>query len=166
MSGWVETIERGHIYFFYRPKVELDEAQSLDDIQRFYMLLIPRPPQFAVAEPTNLTPVVEGNESTEQEMNLIGEGADAVPAAEPQGQSKKYFRLLLVGKKALPDPDAGGGSKGGGRKQVFWATVSTVGEDLKTLEEGLGEKTYETKTRGEALMRAVNCLSVPAHRPA
>ena len=83
-------------------------------------------------------------------MNLIEEGADAVPAAEPKDKKEKHFRLLVIGKKGLPDPEAGGGGKGGGRKQVFWATVSTIGEDLKKLEDGLGEKTYETKTRGQS----------------
>ncbi|OSD06253.1 hypothetical protein PYCCODRAFT_1450228 [Trametes coccinea BRFM310] len=138
------TIERGHIYFFYRPKVELEEAHSLDDVQRFYMLLVPRPPQFAAHSDSAKT----RGDDEDQEMNLIESGADAVPAPEPKNQSKKRFRLLLIGKKGLPDPDAGGGGKGGGRKQVFWATVATVGDDLKKLEEGLGPKTYETKTRG------------------
>ena len=142
----VGTIERGHIYFFYRPKVELEEAHSLDDVQRFYMLLIPRPPQFASGSDTALN---QANEDEDQEMNLISEGADAVPAAEPQDRSNKYFRLLHVGKKALPDPDAGSGGKGGGRKQTFWVTIGTVGEDLKKLQDGLGEHTYETKTRGK-----------------
>ncbi|RDX51857.1 hypothetical protein OH76DRAFT_1470623 [Lentinus brumalis] len=134
------TIERGHIYFFYRPKVELEEAHSLDDVQKFYMLLVPRPPQFASSSGTSANQADE----EDQEMKLIEAGADAVPAAEPTGSSKKHFRLLILGKKALPDPDA----KGSGRHQVFWATVSTVGDDLKKLEEGLGARTYETKTRG------------------
>ncbi|KAI0660640.1 hypothetical protein C8Q70DRAFT_976983 [Cubamyces menziesii] len=140
------TIERGHIYFFYRPKVELEEAHSMDDVQRFYMLLVPRPPQFAM-HTDNQGSAQAKNDDEEQEMNLIESGADAVPAPEPKGQTKKRFRLLIIGKKGLPDPDAGGG-KGGGRKQVFWATVATVSDDLKKLEEGLGPKTYETKTRG------------------
>ncbi|KAH9897833.1 hypothetical protein C8Q73DRAFT_641408 [Cubamyces lactineus] len=141
------TIERGHIYFFYRPKVELEEAHSMDDVQRFYMLLVPRPPQFAThTDSRNDTHAKNDDEG--QEMNLIGSGADAVPAPEPKGQTKKRFRLMLIGKKGLPDPDAGGGGKGGGRKQVFWATVATVSDDLEKLEEGLGPKTYETKTRG------------------
>ncbi|KAI0699351.1 hypothetical protein C8T65DRAFT_729035 [Cerioporus squamosus] len=135
------TIERGHIYFFYRPKVELEEAHSLDDVQKFYMLLIPRPPQFASGSDPSAN---QAGGDEDQEMNLIEAGADAVPAAEPKGSSKKRFRLLILGKKALPDPEA----KGSGRHQVFWATVSTVGDDLKKLEEGLGAKTYETKTRG------------------
>ncbi|KAI0756322.1 hypothetical protein C8Q80DRAFT_1215316 [Daedaleopsis nitida] len=133
------TIERGHIYFFYRPKVQLEEAQSLDDVQRFYMLLVPRPPQFASSSDA---PAAQAKNDEDQEMNLVEAGADAVPAKEPLGRSKKQFRLIVVGKKGLPDSEAGG------RKQVFWASVSTVGEDLKKLEEGLGGSTYETKTRG------------------
>ncbi|KAI0778751.1 hypothetical protein BD413DRAFT_609321 [Trametes elegans] len=140
------TIERGHIYFFYRPKVELEEAHSLDDVQRFYMLLVPRPPQFASPGSSGGTQSKDDDE--DQEMNLIESGADAVPATEPKDQSKKRFRLLIIGKKGLPDPEAGGGGAGGGRKQVFWAAVSSIGEDLKKLEEGLGPKEYETKTRG------------------
>ena len=108
------------------------------------MLLIPRPPQFASGSDA---PMAQAEGDEDQEMNLIEAGADAVPAAEPQSGSNKRFRLLLVGKKGLPDPEAGGG-KGAGRKQVFWATVNTVGQDLKKLEEGLGAKTYDTKTRG------------------
>ncbi|TBU54882.1 hypothetical protein BD310DRAFT_961148 [Dichomitus squalens] len=135
------TIERGHIYFFYRPKVELKEAHSIDDVQRFYMLLVPRPPQFAADGPETTSKA----DDDEQELNLIQEGADAVPAEEPKGQSKKKFRLIVVGKKSLPDPEAKGGGQG---NQVFWGSISTIGEDLKKLEEGLGESTYETKTRG------------------
>ncbi|KAI0360998.1 hypothetical protein OH77DRAFT_1442914 [Trametes cingulata] len=141
------TIERGHIYFFYRPKVELEEIHSLDDVQRFYMLLVPRPPSFASASDTKTETQAKGDDE-DQEMNLIESGADAVPAPQPKGESKKRFRLMVIGKKGLPDPEAGGGGKGGGRKQVFWATVATVSDDLKKLEEGLGPKEYETKTRG------------------
>lgn len=111
------------------------------------MLLVPQPPLFAAPDSKNNAHSEDEN-ADDQEMNLIESGTDAVPAPEPKGQSKKRFRLLVIGKKGLPDPDAGGGGKGGGRKQVFWATASTVGEDLKKLEEGLGPKQYETKTRG------------------
>lgn len=139
------TIERGHIYFLYRPKVELEEAHNLDDVQRFQILLVPRPPEFA-QPPENQNEKTEVTE--EGELKLLSPGADAVPAAETTNVSKKPFRLIAVGKKCLPDPEAGGGGKGGGRKQIFWATITTVGDDLHKLEEGLGSKTYETKTRG------------------
>jgi hypothetical protein len=81
----------------------------------------------------------------DREMNIIGEGADAVPAAPTTDIKKKPFRLIAVGKKSLPDPDVGG------KKPIFWATVVTVGEDLSKLRDELGAKEYETKTRGEGL---------------
>ncbi|KAH9950999.1 hypothetical protein B0H21DRAFT_413389 [Amylocystis lapponica] len=140
------TIERGHIYFFYRPRVELEEAHALDDVQRFYMLLVPRPPSFST------TSEQSGEDGTKQEensdMKVLSPGADAVPAPETTDEQKKHFRLLVVGKKSLPDPEAGGSGKGSGRNQVFWATITTIGEDLIKLQEGLGEKEDETKTRG------------------
>ena len=36
-----EIVEKGDIYFFYRPKVEEEEATGLGDIQRFFMVLKP-----------------------------------------------------------------------------------------------------------------------------
>ncbi|KAH8099251.1 hypothetical protein BXZ70DRAFT_287370 [Cristinia sonorae] len=138
------TVERGHIYFFYRPKVELEEVHSLGDVQRFHMLLVPRPPDFSVHSESDATQRAEDSD----EMTLISEGADAIPAPPTRDIAQKPFRLIAIGKKSLPDPDAGGGGKGGGRKEIFWATISTVGDDLKKLEDGLCGKTYETKTRG------------------
>lgn len=137
------TIERGHIYFFYRPKVELEEAHTLDDVQRFQILLVPRPPEFAQPSENEEKKSQEAGERT-----LLSPSADAVPAPATTDTFRKPFRLIAVGKKSLPDPEAGGGGKGGGQKQIFWATITTVGEDLHKLEEGLGERSYETKTRG------------------
>lgn len=37
-----KLLEKGHIYFFYRPKVEHHEAHSASDVQRLYMLLRPQ----------------------------------------------------------------------------------------------------------------------------
>lgn len=36
-----KTIEKGHLYFFYRPKVEMDDAASFDEVQKLYMVLRP-----------------------------------------------------------------------------------------------------------------------------
>ncbi|GAA97036.1 uncharacterized protein L969DRAFT_19906 [Mixia osmundae IAM 14324] len=36
------TIEKGHIYFFYRPKVDDDDPKSLDDVSKFFVVLSPR----------------------------------------------------------------------------------------------------------------------------
>ena len=35
-------LERGDIYFLYRPRVGVDEAHGIEDVQRFYILLKPR----------------------------------------------------------------------------------------------------------------------------
>ncbi|TFY82955.1 hypothetical protein EWM64_g1068 [Hericium alpestre] len=133
------VIERGHIYFFYRPKIAVEEASSLDDVARLYMLLVPRPPEFSM--PADDSSKQQENKG-EEEMTLISEGADVVPAKEIP-TAKKHYRLLVIGRKHLPDPDAGPG-----RKQTFWATVTAVGDDLTSVEKGLGERSYETKTRG------------------
>jgi hypothetical protein len=37
-----DVLETGHIYFFYRPRVQREEARGLDDIQRFHIILSPR----------------------------------------------------------------------------------------------------------------------------
>ncbi|KAF8153751.1 hypothetical protein B0H34DRAFT_65395 [Crassisporium funariophilum] len=141
------TIERGHIYFFYRPRVQLEEAHSIDDIKNFHMLLVPRPPEFASnsQQDENGTDKTDLSKEEESEMKVLAPGADAVPAPDNSNSSKKHFRMITVGKKKLPEPpNSSGGSR---RNDNFWATVTTVGDDLQSLEKGLGEKTYETKTR-------------------
>lgn len=37
----VETLERGNIYFFYRPRVEEEHPESVEDIQNLYMVHSP-----------------------------------------------------------------------------------------------------------------------------
>src|SRR2546430_3720374 len=37
-----QVLERGDIYFLYRPRVEQTSASGLEDIQRFFMILSPR----------------------------------------------------------------------------------------------------------------------------
>lgn len=137
------TIERGHVYFFYRPKVQHEEVHDIDDVRNFHMLLIPRPPEFSVHIEGQQPSGVEKDSHPDDEMSVIAEGADVVPAPPPRDQPKTHFRLITVGKKRLPDPDAPGG------KGVYWASVTAVGDDLHGLEQGLGERSYETKTRGE-----------------
>ncbi|MBV8092515.1 MAG: hypothetical protein JOY71_08100 [Acetobacteraceae bacterium] len=38
----VELIERGDIFFIYRPKVDHEEAAGFDDVERFYIVLRPQ----------------------------------------------------------------------------------------------------------------------------
>ena len=41
-SEKVEVLERGDIYFAYRPKMDVESPRGIDDVQRFYMILSPR----------------------------------------------------------------------------------------------------------------------------
>ena len=36
-----QVLERGNIYFIYRPRVEKTSVSGLEDIQRFFMILSP-----------------------------------------------------------------------------------------------------------------------------
>ncbi|KAJ7648104.1 hypothetical protein FB45DRAFT_213354 [Roridomyces roridus] len=132
------TTERGHIYFFFRPRVQTDNPSSIDDVKNLHMLLVPRPPKSG--QDDGVQAPVEASE----DMKLVEQGADAVPASALLDDVEQHYRLIAIGKKTLPDPDA----RRGRRKESFWATVIGVGDDLHSLEKGMGEKTYETKTRG------------------
>lgn len=90
----------------------------MDDVARFQMLLVPGPSASTLS----------------------------TAPAQTIGATKKHYRLISIGKKSLPNPNHGG--SGRGRKDAFWATVTAVGDDMEALNQGLGEKTYETKTRG------------------
>jgi len=62
------------------------------------MLLVPRPPEFA-------TYAAVGNEKGKsgEDIKVIGGGSDAIPAHTTQDTTDKYYRLLSIGKKRLPD---------------------------------------------------------------
>ncbi|BBI62780.1 hypothetical protein HSBAA_40860 [Vreelandella sulfidaeris] len=36
-----DYVEKGDIYFFYRPKVNAQKVQNLDDVQRLHLVLVP-----------------------------------------------------------------------------------------------------------------------------
>ncbi|KAG2122073.1 hypothetical protein BD769DRAFT_983038 [Suillus cothurnatus] len=132
--------ERGHIYFFYRPKVQREEVHSMDDVSKLHVLLIPSSSgSFSVQGESEQSKDVSGADA--DEMNLVAQGADAAPASESTTKDKKHFRLIIVGKKKLPDPERE-------KHAPIWATVIFVGDNLHDLEDKLGERTYETKTRG------------------
>ncbi|HTE65906.1 MAG TPA: hypothetical protein VK736_06570 [Candidatus Binatia bacterium] len=39
-------LERGHIYFAYRPRIDAEEVRGLEDVERFYVILSPRDREF------------------------------------------------------------------------------------------------------------------------
>ncbi|KAL7419740.1 hypothetical protein Q5752_005656 [Cryptotrichosporon argae] len=44
------TLESGHIYFLYRPKVEVEDPESLDDVSKFYIVLLPKSGSYATKD--------------------------------------------------------------------------------------------------------------------
>jgi hypothetical protein len=88
-------LERGDVFFFYRPRVGVTEVRSLDDVARFVFVLDPD-----------------------------AHGCD---------------RLLVVGRKRLPDPE---------RHERAWALVAEVTQRPDELRDDLEARTYETRTRG------------------
>ncbi|KPV77783.1 uncharacterized protein RHOBADRAFT_51593 [Rhodotorula graminis WP1] len=89
-------IEKGYVYFIFRPKVETEHPESLDDVARFHLLLSP--------------------------------------------EGEKIHRLIVIGKKALPEA--------GESSRPIWGQVDGVADDLKQFKDGLAAYTYETKTMG------------------
>lgn len=101
-----DTVEQGRIIFLYRPKVGLEEASSISQVQRFYMILV------------------------------------------PEGTGKRP-RLAVVGKKRLPTVDS---------HERFFGFIEAVGDSVESLTEGLGPKSYETKTRGTRQVAAARVV--------
>lgn len=40
-SDAVKVLEEGHLFFFYRPKVEQESPESIDDLQRLILVMRP-----------------------------------------------------------------------------------------------------------------------------
>ncbi|XP_071742471.1 uncharacterized protein [Rutidosis leptorrhynchoides] len=125
----IEIQESGEIYFFYRPKVEKEEAHSSDDIQRMYIVLRPesgeRPVE--VKQDVNDSPpkTAEGGHGA-QEVNI---------------EKQPLMRLIVMGRKSLPDP-----SKKRGRPS--WGFVELVTTNIQDVKDALKGEEYDTKTRG------------------
>lgn len=73
-----EILEKGLIYFFYKPKVEHKEAHGLEDVQRLYLLLWPAAP-----------PIRKDEKEMKHHVGKMGIG-------QPE-------RLIVIGRKKLPD---------------------------------------------------------------
>lgn len=69
--------ERGEIFFFYRPKVEKEEAHSQEDVQRFYLVL---------------RPTGGGDEEKPPVLRFIVMGRKALP--DPSKKSTPYWGFV------------------------------------------------------------------------
>ena len=125
------VLERGHIFFFYRPKVMLQSASNLDEVQRMYLLLKP----------------TKGVSTGEGKPRLLIVAKKHLPSAEGHGRKETLWafvrkvRVQAACKRAawLPRPD---------RACVAW-WVTQVAADEKDVIKELEAEDYHTQTRGE-----------------
>ncbi|KAF9430828.1 hypothetical protein BGZ76_000691 [Entomortierella beljakovae] len=125
------TIEKGHVFFFYRQKIDVDTPKGINDIQKLYLLLSP---DAAVGRPA--------------EENKVGQ-VDDTP--KPSLEGKPCHRLLIIPKKTLP-------VYGQGAKSRAWAFVEEASSDLEKLESRLERYTYSTKTVGERTQESARLI--------
>ncbi|CAG8464394.1 13264_t:CDS:2 [Racocetra fulgida] len=85
----VNTLETGHVLFLYKPKLGVDKPNSIDDVQRMYMVLIPN----LIRPSLEQEPV----SSFAQKLSTGKLETDA------DKQSIGKTRVIIVGKKKLPE---------------------------------------------------------------
>ncbi|KAK4427504.1 hypothetical protein Salat_1519300 [Sesamum alatum] len=140
----IEIQERGDIFFFYRPKVDKEEAHGAEDVQRFYLLLRPH-------SESGQTDVVQ----EKQDPNSGKEGAKRRRLAhhehehEHEGghgshrvniQKQPLLRFIVMGRKSLPDPSK--------KTTPYWGFVEMVTTEIQHVKAALRGEEYETATKG------------------
>ncbi|XP_061357183.1 uncharacterized protein LOC133301555 [Gastrolobium bilobum] len=147
----VEIQERGDIFFFYRPKVGKEEAHSADDVQRFYIIMRPDSGERAVEEKQELD---GGDEGAKKGSNLPGEHGTC--SQEINIEEKSLFRLIVMGRKSLPDPSE--------KSRPYWGFVETVTTKADHLKTSLKGGEYETSTRGHRHSGAARAVGEGIYR--
>ncbi|KAK5797174.1 hypothetical protein F5H01DRAFT_358763 [Linnemannia elongata] len=151
------VVEKGHVYFFYRPKIDVDQPSGPDDVQKLYMLLSPDDAVGRVS--TSADSKHDGSTSSAKESkDDVGSGDGGKMVKKEDESGGALHRLLIVPRKALPvyEPNTSGGNKPGSRN---WAFVDTASSNLATVESRLQEYTYTTKTRGDRTQAAARFIA-------
>ncbi|CAO3563492.1 unnamed protein product [Mortierella alpina] len=125
------TLEKGNVFFFYRPKIDVHKPQGPNDVQKLYMLLCPDD--------------AAGRPAAEDKVGKLDS------SSKPSHSGKPQHRLLVVPRKLLPVP-------GNGVKSRVWAFVDKVSSDLDEVESRLERYTYSTKTRGERTQESARLI--------
>ncbi|KAM0956412.1 hypothetical protein COP2_025300 [Malus domestica] len=151
----VEIQEGGEIFFFYRPRVNKEEARSPDDVQRLYIVLRPESGERPVEEKQDPDSGKEGAMAKKKGPKSSGEsekGSGGSGKSEGGGHGRQEvniekqpsLRFIVKGRKSLPDP----GNKGRPYRG-FVEMVTTNIDDVKTALQG---EAYDTKTRGHNIL--------------
>ncbi|KAJ3324867.1 hypothetical protein HDU76_013309 [Blyttiomyces sp. JEL0837] len=167
------VIETGHIFFLFRPRVEVSKYRGLESVQRFFLLLRPfsfgasgevkpEETQAEIKSETAVKPEHEPETKKEEQPHLKYEQEVKVEPGHETGEfqesstswsskigdSANFARLLILGRKKLPEINKHG---------RFWGFVDAVG-DIDEIEVKLRDSKYSTKTRGERTLSAVKVV--------
>ncbi|KAL5700790.1 hypothetical protein ACHQM5_026197 [Ranunculus cassubicifolius] len=132
------TQERGEIYFFYRPKVNKDEAHSADDVQRLYIVLRPESGDKAVEEKQSPDSGKEGAKRAKDDNKGSDEGGHG--RKKVNIEKEPLLRFIVMGKKSLPDPHK--------KSRPYWGFVELVTTKIEDVKDALKGEEYDTATRG------------------
>ncbi|KAL6525419.1 hypothetical protein OROHE_015726 [Orobanche hederae] len=148
----VEIQERGEIFFFYRPKVNREEAQSIDDVQKFYIVLRPESGESSVEQKQSPDSGKEGAKSQLSPSSKRSEhddDEDGRREVHPEGghgveevniEKEPLLRFIVMGRKKLPDPAQ--------KSRPFFGFVEMVTTKIDDIKDALQGEEYETSTRG------------------
>jgi hypothetical protein len=118
-----EVLEKGDIFFFYRPKAKVvndgsgGDVKSIEDIRRFFMVTA-----------STITAAADNTGSKYQEQF---DNTNSTTSKE-EGESSRY-RLFVIGKKSLPEIRATEAR----RSERYWAKVGGIFENPEELTNEL-----------------------------
>lgn len=159
----VEIQEKGEIFFFYRPKVDKDEVHSPDDVQRMYIVLRPESTGGGRAVEEKQAPDSGKEGRKRHQQGDGGQGGGEEKGAEG-GHGKQevnieeqpLLRLIVMGKKSLPDPAK--------HSRPYWGYVELVTTKVQDIKDALKEEEYSTATRGKRHRPAARALGEGVYR--
>ncbi|KAK3430884.1 hypothetical protein EUGRSUZ_E02547 [Eucalyptus grandis] len=143
----VEIQERWEIFFFYRPKVERDAAHGADDVQRLYIVLRPESGERPVEGKQDPHSGKEGFDPDSSDK-ATAEGGHGIQEVNIEKQG--LLRLIVMGKKSLPDPSK--------RSRPQWGFVEMVTTKIDDVKSALKAEEYDTSTRGHRHTAAARAL--------
>jgi hypothetical protein len=141
----VGTLESGHIYFLYRPKIDHgDDVGSLDDISKYVQAMI-------------------DGEKADHRFHMV-----LIPKSPPHDKGH-FHRIIEIGKKKMPDPGAknqviwglvsGVGDDKGAFKDSFGAysyETKTRGESLFPGGTGADDRDSSSRSGPSSSTRALH----------
>lgn len=166
----VEIQERGEIFFFYRPKVNKEEAHGADDIQKMYIVLRPESGERTMEEKQSPDSGKEGAKSGNSPSSSHadkGEDDDEKKRLKkhPEGghgkeevniEKQPLLRFIVMGRKSLPDPAK--------KSRPFWGFVELVTTKVDSIKDALRGEEYDTATRGHRHKPSARALGEGVYR--